>query len=436
MMATAGTADNAGAGLWLRRGALLVLATVLVWQVVVRHMADYHAQRALGGERAAADLALQWDATQPRALELKARYLVREAGPEPDGQARQRAQLWLQRAVAADPARGNNLSTLALLAQPGDPAEGAALAAVADRLAPVQPRNQRFLAQYALNGDDLAAAVSHLARAMVGAPETQATVFPLLVQVAADPAAREVLAAIAEDPQPFPWWNGFFAHVANNGENLDALRGLVQLREASGAYPLQEYERNLYVNRLRREGLVAEAYLHWVNGLGKTRLAVLGFLYDGGFEQDFDNDAGFGWVARPPANSGIRITRSNTYGTGGERALRLALGGKRVRFAHLYQHVFLDAGRYTVRGRVRPEQLKGRRGLQWRVYCTAGSGALLGQSELFLGTGDWRAFDFEIDVPPDCGGQILRLYSAGSRDVDHELAGTIWFDDMQIELNK
>ena len=104
--------------------------------------------------------------------------------------------------------------------------------------------------------------------------------------------------------------------------------------------------------------------------------------------------------------------------------------------AHVYQHIFLGAGQYTVRGRARPDQLKARRGLQWRVYCSAGSGGTLGESELFQGTGDWRQFEFSFTVPAECSGQILRLFSAGTRDVDHEVDGTIWFDDMQIGLQR
>ena len=126
---------------------------------------------------------------------------------------------------------------------------------------------------------------------------------------------------------------------------------------------------------------MAEAYLHWVNGLSKEQLGSLGYLYDGGFDQPFANDSGFGWVARPPHNSGIRISRGDTYGASNDQALRLDFRGKRVRFAHVYQQVFLAPGRYSVSGRVRPDQLRARRGLQWRLYCSAGTGGTLEAAE-------------------------------------------------------
>jgi hypothetical protein len=422
-----------GRGLLIRRALLVLFALLLAVQVVKLHMADYFTAVGIQGDDAALDSALWWDDAQPRALELQARALLRQIDEELDAADLDNARDLLRRAVQAEPARGNNLALLAL-AQQRAGEDGSAAADIADRLAPVHPRVQRNLASFYLIEENLAQAVSHIARAMVGAPRTARDYYPLLMQVAADPAAREVLLAIAADPQPFPWWNGFFAHVAANAENLDALRGLVKLRESSTALPLQEYERNAYINRLRREGLVSEAYLYWVNGLSQEQLGSLGYLYDGSFEQDFANDAGFGWVARPPHTSGIRISRGDTYGASNDSALRLSFRGKRQRFSHVYQYIFLGAGDYTVSGRVRPDQLQTRRGLQWRLYCSAGSSGVLGESELFSGTGDWRRFEFSVTVPAECRGEVLRLYSAGQRDVDHELQGTIWFDDMQIEL--
>jgi hypothetical protein len=111
----------------------------------------------------------------------------------------------------------------------------------------------------------------------------------------------------------------------------------------------------------------------------------------------------------------------------------VSLEGRRVRFKHLWQNLFLAPGRYRLSGLARPDQLKARRGLQWQVQCAAGSNGVLGKSEEFAGSGDWRDFNFQIDVPGNCTGQILRLLSLGKRDLDHELAGAIWFDGMRIE---
>ena len=423
-------------GRWWRIAvtALLLVLAVLITRL---QMANYFAQHGSAGSEAAIQTALWWQADHPVALEAKAKQrlaLIGEDTPAP-ALLSEITQL-LQQALAADPSRGTLAAMLALVTGDQNDSSATEYASLANRLAPVEPRVQRDLATFALRQQDLAAAVVHMARAMVGAPESAARYYPVLMQVAADPQAREVLTAIAADPRPFPWWLGFFAHVAREADNLDALRNLVTLREASIAFPLQERERNYYIDRLRREGLVAEAYLHWANGLSREQLQSLGYLYDGSFEHEFANDAGFGWVVNPPRNSGIRVRAGDTYGASGDRALRLSFSGKRVRFSHIYQHLFLAPGSYSLVGRVRPEQLVARRGLQWRVYCVAGVSGTLGESELFVGTGDWRRFELAIDVPGDCSGQMLRLYSAGNREVDHELDGAIWFDDLEIRLQK
>ena len=98
--------------------------------------------------------------------------------------------------------------------------------------------------------------------------------------------------------------------------------------------------------------------------------------------------------------------------------------------------LFLAPGDYVLSGRVRPDKLQARRGLQWRVHCSAGPSVVLGQSGEFAGTGDWREFSFPVSVPPECNGQVLRLFSVGQRDVDHELSGAIWFDDLALELQR
>ena len=87
-------------------------------------------------------------------------------------------------------------------------------------------------------------------------------------------------------------------------------------------------------------------------------------------------------------------------------------------------------------GRVRPDNLKARRGLQWRVDCNAGASGTLGNSDTFAGSGDWRAFAFDITVPADCIGQVLSLRSVGARDVDHEIEGVLWVDALRIERKR
>ncbi len=217
---------------------------------------------------------------------------------------------------------------------------------------------------------------------------------------------------------------------------MATVAALVDMRETSAQAPLSARERDLYIGRLRKDELIAEAYLYWVNGLDKEDMQYLGYLFDGGFEREIVNKTGFEWRAFPPRNSGIRITSGDTYGTEGDTALRVSFSGKRIRFRHLSQNLYLSEGTYALSGRVRPDTLKARRGLQWRVDCNAGARGLLGNSDTFAGTGDWRDFAFDITVPADCVGQVLTLRSVGTRDVDHEIEGTLWVDALRIERKR
>lgn len=410
-------------GRWLWRALLLAVAAVLAWYVVALNMAEFYVEKAAEGQREAVEKALWWNPQHPRALALQGRWLIRDGQPEA-------AMPWLQRAVAANPADARPLVDLAhLKLDAGEQAVADEMMATAHRLMPVAPSVQRSIGVYWLQRGDVARGLQHIAVALSGDPELRDTYYPLLQAAVEAPELRETLRPYALEPPP--WWSGFYRYVASSAESADTLGLLFAMRQASAASPVEDWEREIYLQRLRRDGRVGDAYLTWVNGLSSEALQELGYVFNGSFERPPSN-AGFGWFARPPRNAGIRLVTGTTYGVLGQSAMRLTFSGKRVRFSHLYQHLFLGPGVYEASGMARPDGLVARRGLQWRVYCSTGEGGVLGESELILGSGDWRRFGFQVTVPESCRGQVLRLYSAGNREVDHELQGGIWFDDLRI----
>lgn len=417
-------ADNAThPGRWAVRGLMIVVASVLAWYAITLNMAEFHLEKAAKGNREAVEKALWWQADHPRALALQGRWLIRDGQPE-------QAQSWLQRAVRANPADARPLVDLAhLKAEAGEQALADEMMVTAHRLMPVEPTVQRGIGVYWLQRGDVARGIGHIAVALSGKPDLRAQYYPLLQLAAETPELHAALRPYALEPPP--WWAGFFRHVVANAESADTVGTLVRMREESTLQPLQDWEHEQYLQRLRRDGRVSDAYLAWVNRLSTGAIQELGYVFNGSFERPLSH-AGFGWFARPPRNSGIQIVRGSTYGVLGQSALRLSFNGKRLRFSHLYQYLFLGPGIYEVSGMARPDGLLARRGLQWRVYCSNGEGGLLGEGELLAGSGDWRRTGFEVTVPESCRGQILRLYSAGSREVDHEVKGGIWFDDLRI----
>jgi len=411
----------------VRRLLLVLGAIALVWSIISINMADILVERVARGDPEALDQAITWDAYHPQVLSLQAGRLIES------GQAAQ-AEPFLAASVMANPADARPLILLAdSRRQAGDIARADKMAETAGKLMPVDAKTQRLIASYWYERGSLDLAVPHLSTALVSEPSYRDELFPVFLSIAETPGAREALEPITEDPPA--WWDGFAEYAIRTTDNIDSLRVLAAMRKDSETAPITDRERNAYISRLKKDGLLAEAYMLWVNSLDQEQRQSLAYLYNGGFEQDFSN-AGFGWYTSVPRNSGIVISTAITYGTVGDRALYLSFRGKRIRFSHLRQSLYLNAGTYRFSGRVRPEQLRARKGLQWVVSCTEGGTGELGQSAIFLGAGDWRTFDFSIEVPPGCEGQRLMLRSVGNRDVDHEVKGEIWFDDLRIQLQR
>lgn len=412
----------------LKRIGLAVIAAVVSWQILAVNLSDYFVEDASYGNPEALQTALWWDQHHPVALAQLGADAMRQEQPAA-------ALALLRAAIASNPADARpQMDVAALYAAENKVAQGDRLATVANELMPVQYAAQLDLALYWSAREDVERAVQHLATALVGdRGRLRESYFPQLLAVAALEQTRGALLPITENSTLYPWWETFFRYAARNAEDVATVTALVGMREASAQVPLSARERDLYIGRLRKDDLIAEAYLYWVNGLDKEDMQYLGYLFDGGFEREIVNKTGFEWRAFPPRNSGIRITSGDTYGTEGDTALRVSFSGKRIRFRHLSQNLYLGQGTYALSGRVRPDNLKARRGLQWRVDCNAGASGTLGNSDTFAGTGDWRAFAFDITVPADCVGQVLTLRSVGARDVDHEIEGTLWVDALRIE---
>ena len=410
----------------LRRTALLGLAGVVAWAAVTINMADHYVDLAFKnkGDSDALDRALAWDPSHPRALTLLGSQML-EAGQD------EQAAVYFQSAIMEHPADATPLILLAeIRRRNGDIETADEMAEIANRLMPVDAAIQKLIAVYWYKRGNLDRVVPHLSTALSSDFGNRDELFPIFLEIAENPGARGALSPITENPPK--WWDSFASYAKRTAEDIDSLRVIAGMRKRSGS-PISDRERNAYINRLKKEGMLAEAYLLWINGLTAPQRQSLAYLYNGGFEQEFSN-SGFGWYSRPPKNSRIVVSTATTYGITGDQALYLSFGGKRVKFHHLNQSLYLNPGKYYFSGQVRPDKLVARRGLQWIIYCNVGAKGVLGKSELFKGASDWRSFEFEIIVPPECDGQFLRLHSAGNRDVDHEIKGEIWFDELRIRL--
>jgi hypothetical protein len=201
---------------------------------------------------------------------------------------------------------------------------------------------------------------------------------------------------------------------------------------ATGAGQQLDFAWRLYFNRLVNEGKSQQAYAMWTGLLPAEQMATLGYIFNGSFETE---PAGvpFDWSYTAPKGTTVRIEKGGA--ADGDSALAIVFGGGSINFQNVSQILLLSPGNYRLTGKVRMEDLKTTRGLQWILYC-AGTGANspIGQSPFFSGSSDWDDFSFDAQVPDTgCAAQILRLVLPARIDAERKIQGRIWFDAMAAE---
>lgn len=252
--------------------------------------------------------------------------------------------------------------------------------------------------------------------------------FAVLAQLSADAETRgDVVRLLAADP---PWRKDYFENLeVYAGEPRPTFEVVRALR--GSATPPREREMAAHLTFLVRRGAVDLAYYAWLDSLPPDRLATVGLLNNGNFEQP-SNPTPFDWSLAKGSGGGAEIV-PHPDGAGG-RALSVIFSFGRVEFGGVSQTTVLGPGSYRLSGRLRGE-LKGRRGLEWQVTCTGAGGARLGQSPMFVGTArTWSAFDATFDVPATgCASQTVSLVLAARSASEQLVTGEVLYDNLKIE---
>jgi len=406
----------------LRRVLLIAFAAFVLWRITVVGVSNIYIAQHQRGDDSAAGKALAWNPSHPEAAYQLA------AGMSADNAAEATTVERLRHAYGLNPTDARPLLALArLAASQGNSEQAGALAAEAAKLRPADPSIQRQAAAFWVSQGNLENAMRHWSQALEADPSARGTIFPILLEIAENPELRGLLVPYLQTPPA--WWEGFFAEVARRALDVGTVRSLNSLRRVPGSTPLTAEERKVYIARLQRDGLVTEAYLVWLNGLSEEERAHLGLLHNGGFELPPTN-TGFDWHLGKI--DGVIIQTATTYGLQGAKALHLIFKRWEKPFRHVHQPLFLDPGVYLISGRVRADSLQSNGGLKWAVRCQLPSAGTLAESERFLGSSEWRDFSFEVAIPESCVAQELRLLSAGQREFEHRMVGSIWFDAISL----
>ena len=183
-----------------------------------------------------------------------------------------------------------------------------------------------------------------------------------------------------------------------------------------------------YIAALIQEGDLRGATERWKEFAGTRDAAYLTstYTFNGGFEAT-PTRSPFDWQFA--GGSGSVGSTVDDVAYQGHRSARIAFDGTHnVSTAIMSQSVFLPAGRYSFRARLKSETITTNEGV---YFAIGGVHDVRVTTEQVVGTTDWRLVERMLDVPADDLVQV-QLTRDHSLKFDNKVTGTVWIDDVQI----
>lgn len=267
---------------------------------------------------------------------------------------------------------------------------------------------------------------AHYADALLrSAPGVAGYVTPVLARMAETPDAKpEIVRLLASNPN---WRRAFFGELGASLADARTPFDLLLSLNDSPAPPTTD-ELNVYESFLFDHKLYEFAYYVWLQFPPRAKLESAGHIYNGGFEET-PSGSRFDWRSPSGANAIVDFASRPEQAT--DHALVIQFGPGRVEFPGVSQAIMLAPGAYAFKGSMMGE-IRGPRGVEWRVKCM--DGALLGRSQMMLGSfSAWRTFEFPLVVPQTgCAAQTIELQLAARSPSEKLISGGVWFDDFSI----
>jgi hypothetical protein len=260
-------------------------------------------------------------------------------------------------------------------------------------------------------------------------PQFMEHVVPALAQMAESPdprASAELKKVLLQNPR---WRASFFEHLpARVSDARTPLNLLLGIKPT--AAPPTDADVGAYLRVLIGHKLYELAYYTWLQFLSAEQLSTIGFLANDSFESA-PSGLPFDWVISP--GSGVTVDIAARPDEPDKHALLLELGPGRVEFQGVTQLVLLTPGSYRFKGMLKGE-LRGARGLQWRISCAGSGQPPLAEGPMFVGVvAKWSEFDIAFTVPDtDCRAQEVRLDLAARSASEQLVSGSDWYDDLQL----
>lgn len=399
--------------LTIRRFGLLLLCMVLLWRMLSVNMTQYLSTMP-------PTFAADWPIyTTERVLAQAANLAA--SNPE-------RAYVMVSHVAQNHPLNAQAWVMLGVLM------EGKGQAMQAQRLMrwvatmfPNRPDTQLQLGNFWARQSNVLFAMRAWGRAIDMQPALSAALYPQLLTLVEQP--KNFVAARQAFAEPSAWADGFFRYAVSNAAYMETLK-LIYYARLQTKTPLADEIRRDYLGRLMRESMWTDAYFVWLNSLSTSQQQALGYIYDGGFEQEVPAE-GFSW--RLAEVEGLTIWPQQIQGASGQYSLHIAFkGAKRQPSLLASQILLLDAGPYVFSGRVKLDNLSAVTGLRWELVCLTAASTTLATSQNFIDKMQWQGFSLPVEIPADCPAQTLRLLLDPVDAGRTNLSGSVWFDDLKI----
>ena len=244
-------------------------------------------------------------------------------------------------------------------------------------------------------------------------PASQNSIFYLYLQTDLDFADTLAYGI----PKSKPVAQAYMRYLIRNGDVEKAGKGWGwELRKgfADGALAGE------YASFLIRIGDPAKARDAWAAWAGTSGNANR--IYNAGFESE-PQPSPFDWQLSQ--TNGAETARDESVRHEGKWSLRIEFDGKEnVAYGHAGQSVYLEAGRYVLRGYVRTEGITTDKGIGLRAAGVA--------TRQITGTNDWVLLEQEFEVKQPALVRV-EVFRQTSERFANKIAGTAWIDEISVK---
>jgi hypothetical protein len=154
---------------------------------------------------------------------------------------------------------------------------------------------------------------------------------------------------------------------------------------------------------------------------------------NGSFESDILN-GGLDWRVLP--TEGVVVSLDSVGAFEGARALRVKFDGSRnVIYGHVFQYVPVQPKtRYRFSGHMRVQGITTDSGPRFQVCDAYNRTKLFVSTENLVGTSGWSEQHAEFTTLADTRLLLVRVVRPVSTKLDNQIAGTVWIDDVRLNL--